>query len=98
IPSRPSALHDALPISLGSANEMKGARTLARLTDVASHRAVPFLGKVFDAAKRQAEHLSKRMLGEDFDERVEWLRRRYDAMGGDRSEEHTSELQSRENL
>jgi hypothetical protein len=62
---------------------MKGVRTLARLTDVATERAFPLFGKVFDAAKKRAERLSHRMLGDDFEERVAWLRRRYDAMGGD---------------
>lgn len=62
---------------------MKGVRTLARLTDVATERAIPIFGRVFDAAKRRAEHLSRRMLGDDFQDRVAWLRRRYDAMGGD---------------
>lgn len=62
---------------------MKGVRTLARLTDVATERGFPIFGKVFDAAKRRAESLSRKMLGDDFEERVEWLRRRYAAMGGD---------------
>jgi len=62
---------------------MKRASTLARLTDAAAGRALPLFGRVFDAARKRAEDLSKRMLGEDFDERVAWLHRRYDGMGGD---------------
>ncbi len=62
---------------------MKGAKTLARLSDVAASQALPLFGKVFEAAKRKAERLSQRMLGDDFEERVAWLRRRYESMGGD---------------
>lgn len=62
---------------------MKGVRTLARLTDVAAGRAIPLFGRVFDAARKRAEQLQHRMLGEDFDERVAWLKLRYESMGGD---------------
>lgn len=56
---------------------------LARLTDAAAQRAIPLFGRAFEAARRRAEDLSHRLLGEDFDERVEWLRRRYGRIGGD---------------
>lgn len=62
---------------------MKGVSTLARLTDAAAGRALPLFGRVFDAARKRAEDVSRRMLGEDFEERVDWLRRRYSDMGGD---------------
>lgn len=62
---------------------MKGASTLARLTDAAATRALPLFGRVFDKARERAERLSHKILGEDFDERVAWLRRRYEGMGGD---------------
>lgn len=61
---------------------MKKPSTLARLSDVAPDK-IPFLGRFIDGARRRAEDLSKQLLGEDFEARVEWLRRRYDAMGGD---------------
>jgi len=56
---------------------------LARLADVAQSRALPFLGKVLDAARRRAEELSLRALGPDFEDRVAWLRQRYRSRGGD---------------
>lgn len=61
----------------------KPPTTLARLTDAAAVRALPLFGKVFEAARRKADELSRIMLGDDFEERVEWLRRRYREMGGD---------------
>src|SRR5690606_10642460 len=33
--------------------------------------------------RRQAQRLSDRVLGADFEERVAWLKRRYEGMGGD---------------
>ncbi len=62
---------------------MKGGSTLARLTDAAAGRALPLFGKVFEKAREQAERLSHKLLGDDFDERVAWLRHRYERMGGD---------------
>jgi 1-acyl-sn-glycerol-3-phosphate acyltransferase len=62
---------------------MKGASTLARLTDAAAGRALPIFGKVFEAARRRAEEVSRRVLGDDFDDRVAWLRARYNRDGGD---------------
>jgi 1-acyl-sn-glycerol-3-phosphate acyltransferase len=56
---------------------------LARLADVAQATALPLFGKVLDVARRRAEDVSRRVLGDDFDERVAWLRRRYADMGGD---------------
>jgi 1-acyl-sn-glycerol-3-phosphate acyltransferase len=62
---------------------MQRSGPLARLADVARGTSIPLLGRAFEAARRRAEELSHRLLGDDFEGRVEWLRRRYDAMGGD---------------
>ncbi len=62
---------------------MNRVAQLARLTDAAASRALPVFGRAIDAARRRAEELSRRMLGDDFEERVAWLKRRYDEMGGD---------------
>lgn len=62
---------------------MKKSTALARLSDVASTSSLPIIGRVLAAARRQAEGLSKKMLGDDFEQRVDWLRRRYDERGGD---------------
>ncbi len=62
---------------------MRGVKTLARLADAATGRAIPLFSKVFDMARQRAEALSQRLLGEDFETRVAWLRRRYDSKGGD---------------
>lgn len=62
---------------------MKKQNALARLADVAQDRGFPLFGRIFNAARDRAEALSHQLLGEDFHEKVEWLRRRYDALGGD---------------
>ncbi len=62
---------------------MNRVAQLARLTDAAASRALPVLGRAFEAARRSAEEISRRMLGDDFEERVSWLKRRYEEMGGD---------------
>lgn len=62
---------------------MKKPSTLARLSDVAPGSGIPFLGRFIDGARRRAEELSRKLRGEDFEERVDWLRRRYEGMGGD---------------
>ncbi len=62
---------------------MKKPSTLARLSDVAQGKGLPLLGRFLDGARRRAEELSNKLRGEDFDERVAWLKRRYEAWGGD---------------
>lgn len=62
---------------------MKNVSTLARLRDVARDTGIPMLGRALEAARRRAEEFSKKLLGEDFDERVAWLRQRYHDLGGD---------------
>jgi len=62
---------------------MKKPSSLARLSDVAQGSGIPLLGRFLDGARRRAEELSRKLRGEDFEERVDWLRRRYDALGGD---------------
>ena len=62
---------------------MKKTSALALLSDVAQNSGIPLFGRVIDGARRRAEELSNKLRGEDFEERVEWLRRRYDALGGD---------------
>src|SRR6186713_1267801 len=55
---------------------------LARLTDVAQG-TLPFLSRVAHAASRAKDELKLRLLGEDFEERVRTLERRYVTLGGD---------------
>ncbi len=62
---------------------MKRSTALARLSDVATQQAGPLVGRLLDTVRGKADQLSRRLLGEDFDERVEWLRARYQARGGD---------------
>ncbi len=62
---------------------MKPKSALARLSDVAQSTSFPLFSKVMEAARRQAQRLSDRVLGADFEERVAWLKRRYEGMGGD---------------
>lgn len=62
---------------------MKKPTALARMSDFSSASSLPLLGRVMAMARRRAEELSRKMVGDDFDERVEWLRQRYDERGGD---------------
>lgn len=62
---------------------MNPPSTLALFRDVALSSGLPLLGRAMDGVRRRAEQLHQTLLGADFDERVDWLRRRYEAMGGD---------------
>lgn len=55
---------------------------LARLSDVAQS-TLPFLARVRHAASRVKDELRLRILGDDFEERVRTLERRYVTIGGD---------------
>jgi 1-acyl-sn-glycerol-3-phosphate acyltransferase len=55
---------------------------LARLSDVAQS-TLPFLSRVAQAAMRAQSDLKLRLLGEDFEERVRSLEKRYVTLGGD---------------
>lgn len=62
---------------------MKPSTALARLSDVAQGSAGPLVGRLVGAARRKADEWTRRLLGEDFEDRVRWLRGRYEAKGGD---------------
>lgn len=62
---------------------MRSLNTLARLADVAKSTTLPWFGGVLDVVRKRTEDFSNLVLGEDFDDRVAWLRRRYDSVGGD---------------
>jgi len=62
---------------------MKKPSALALLADVSRRSGLPIVDRVLEAARRRADELRLRVVGRDFDERVEWLRARYEAMGGD---------------
>ncbi|MEB2312911.1 MAG: lysophospholipid acyltransferase family protein [Sorangiineae bacterium] len=62
---------------------MDRRRALARLTDVAARDVIP-LGQRFAAGlRRSADELTLRLVGPDFDDRVQQLRERYLVAGGD---------------
>jgi len=61
---------------------MESRNALARLTDVAGG-AMPLLERLRATARQAAEELKTRLLGRDFEQRVESLRARYVGMGGD---------------
>ncbi|MCH2110613.1 MAG: acyltransferase family protein [Polyangiaceae bacterium] len=73
------------PVIMKSLNPLRRlrSRSLARLRDVSSGNVPPILGKALNTARRKAAELSDKMVGSDFEERVQWLRARYQAMGGD---------------
>jgi 1-acyl-sn-glycerol-3-phosphate acyltransferase len=62
---------------------MKPSTALARLSDVAQGSAGPLVGRLLGVARRKADEWTRRLLGDDFEERVHWLRARYEARGGD---------------
>lgn len=60
------------------------ARTaLNLLGDVASSEVLPAAQRLFRGARRAADELGERTLGPDFEDRVRYLRTRYDERGGD---------------
>jgi 1-acyl-sn-glycerol-3-phosphate acyltransferase len=61
---------------------MQQRSALARLSDVAQS-TLPFLSRVAHAATRARDELRSRLLGDDFEERVRSLERRYVTLGGD---------------
>lgn len=62
---------------------MKRHNALARLSDVAGPSVLPLVGKLMGVARRKADEWTRRLLGDDFEDRVAWLRARYEARGGD---------------
>lgn len=62
---------------------MQRRGALARLTDVAARDVIPFAQRAWGTARRAADELAVRMVGDDFDERVRYLRNRYSERGGD---------------
>jgi len=62
---------------------MDRQRALARLTDVAANDLVPLAQRFWAGAKRSADELGLRLLGPHFDDRVQRVRERYQARGGD---------------
>ncbi len=62
---------------------MRSSHPLARLADVAKTTTLPWFEGVLDVVRKRTEDFSNLLLGEDFDERVNWLRKRYDTLGGD---------------
>jgi 1-acyl-sn-glycerol-3-phosphate acyltransferase len=59
---------------------MNARTALARLTDVATHKAVPLVQRLVEGARRAAEEIETRLLGSDFDRRARVLAER-DAEG-----------------
>jgi len=57
--------------------------SLARLADVAVGRGLPFLKRVASKVQRAADQVSERLLGADFEDRIQSLSRRYELQGGD---------------
>src|SRR5215471_4231879 len=62
---------------------MNRQSALVRLSDVAVNDVLPFARRLARQTRRVVDELAIRTLGPDFEERVERVRARYDAMGGD---------------
>ncbi len=62
---------------------MDSRTALARLTDVAANNVIPFAQRLMAGARRSADELALRMLGPNFDDRVQRLKERYTGVGGD---------------
>lgn len=56
---------------------------LLRLTDFAAQDVIPRAQRAYGAAREGVEDATVRVLGSDFDDRIEELRARYQRMGGD---------------
>ena len=61
---------------------MESRNALARLADVAGN-AVPLVERLRGMAQKAADELKTRLLGRDFEARVDTLRERYLELGGD---------------
>ncbi len=61
---------------------MDASRALARLSDVTS-QGLPLAQRLLRRTRERIDQTAYRLLGSDFEERADWLRRRYEAMGGD---------------
>jgi 1-acyl-sn-glycerol-3-phosphate acyltransferase len=62
---------------------MNRQSALVRLSDVAVNDVFPFARRLVKKTRRVVDEIAVRTLGHDFAERVERIRARYDAMGGD---------------
>lgn len=62
---------------------MKKPSALALLADVSRRSGLPFVDRMLEVARRRADELRLRVVGRDFDQRVAWLRERYESIGGD---------------
>ncbi len=62
---------------------MDSKAALARLVDVAADDVIPFVQRLAAKTRRSADELALRVLGPDFDERLRFLRQRYERIGGD---------------
>jgi 1-acyl-sn-glycerol-3-phosphate acyltransferase len=61
----------------------RSSSALVRLVDLASSGAAPLARRLAALARGSAQHVAERILGADFDERVETVRARYEQLGGD---------------
>jgi 1-acyl-sn-glycerol-3-phosphate acyltransferase len=57
--------------------------SLARIADLAVGRGLPFLRRAVSTVQRAADQVSERLLGSDFEDRIQNLARRYELQGGD---------------
>lgn len=62
---------------------MDRSSALVRLVDLAAARASPIARRLIARARASAQEVVDRILGEDFDERVETVRAHYTGLGGD---------------
>lgn len=62
---------------------MNPERALARLTDVAANDVLPLAQRLWSGVRRSADELALRLVGPDFDDRVQRVRERYLSRGGD---------------
>lgn len=63
--------------------EMQSKTALLRMADVAKDDVIPLMARLAASARRSADELALRLLGPDFEDRIQLLRRRYESFGGD---------------
>jgi 1-acyl-sn-glycerol-3-phosphate acyltransferase len=56
---------------------------LAKIADLATNDVLPFAQRMLASARRSADEAALKLLGAEFDQRVQQVRERYEALGGD---------------
>src|SRR5688500_1931401 len=56
---------------------------LAKIAEIDTNDVLPFAQRMLASARRSADEAALKLLGAEFDQRVQQVRERYEALGGD---------------